>query len=245
MINNVCTLNRTKPTILQCKCNQQRLRSVCTSTRYIYKASFLDSREWYRRCILYDQRRVWSECAVAAALLIPLWTARLSKVNTINECSYQNVQLRRLTRVFAHRTRCFVKPRDCKRYTISEGSDQTDVQAQSVQADPSHHTSFIVGFAMRKLMRDLFLQTITLSTLGKIFSRWHFEIFFSFFQENRICISCKLSPLHEMSNPIFFVIKTNNKFVVCWICPESGNPEVACSIPASTKCWARHFILIT
>ena len=125
----------------------------------------------------------------------------------ISECSYQNVQLLRLTRVFARRTRHFVKPRDCKRYRISKGSDQTDVQAQSVQAHPSLHTSFIVGFAMRRLMCDLFLQTITLSTLGKIFSRRHFEIFFSFFQENRICILCKLSPLHEMSNPIFFVIK--------------------------------------
>ena len=82
--------------------------------------------------------------------------------------------------------------------TISEGSDQTtDVQAQSVQADPSLRTSFIVGFAMHRPMRDLFVQTITPNTLGKIFSRRHFEIFFSFFQENRICISCKLSPLHE------------------------------------------------
>ena len=106
-------------------------------------------------------------------------------------------------------------PRDCNRYRISKGSDQTDVQAQSVQAHPSLHTSFIVGFVMRRLMRDLFLQTITLSTLGKIFSRRHFEIFFSFFQENRICFSCKLSPLHEMSNPMFFCNKKNNEFVVC------------------------------
>ena len=87
--------------------------------------------------------------------------------------------------------------------TISEGSDQTtDVQAQSVQADPqradpSLRTSFIVGFAMHRPMRDLFVQTLTPNTLGKNFSGRHFEIFFSFFQENRICISCKLSPLHE------------------------------------------------
>ena len=59
---------------------------------------------------------------------------------------------------------------------------------------------------MHKPMRDLFLQTITLNILGKVFNR-HFEIFLSFFQENRICISCKLSPLHEMSNPVFLVIK--------------------------------------
>ena len=97
-------------------------------------------------------------------------------------------------------------------HTISEGSDQTtDVQAQSVQADPSLWTSFIVGFAMHRLMRDLFVQTLTLSTLGKVFNRRHFEIFFSLFQENRICISCKLSPLHEMSNPVFLVIKNKKK----------------------------------
>ena len=59
---------------------------------------------------------------------------------------------------------------------------------------------------MHRPMRDLFLQTITLNILGKVFNR-HFEIFLSFFQENRICISCKLSPLHEMSNPVFLVIK--------------------------------------
>ena len=73
---------------------------------------------------------------------------------------------------------------------ISEGSDQTtDVQSQSMQADPSLRTSFIVGFAMHRLMRDMYVQTLTLSTLGTIFCRRHFEIFFSFFQEKRICIS--------------------------------------------------------
>ena len=118
----------------------------------------------------YDQRMLLSECADG-----------------------------RLTRVFARRTRRFVKPRDCRRYIrISEGSYQTtDVQAQSVQADPSLRTSFIVGFATHRPMHDLFVQTIMPNTLGKIFNRRHFEIFFSFFQENRICILCKLSPLHE------------------------------------------------
>ena len=84
-------------------------------------------------------------------------------------------------------------------------------------------------------MRHLFVQTITLNVLGKVFNRRHFEIFLSFFQENGICISCKLSPLHEMSNPVFLVIKQITIFflffVVCWISPDSGN-----SIPASTKC---------
>ena len=51
---------------------------------------------------------------------IPLWIARLSEVNTISECFYQNLRsecaVGRLTRVFARRTRRFVKPRDCRRY---------------------------------------------------------------------------------------------------------------------------------
>ena len=47
-----------------------------------------------------------------------------------------------------------------------------------MQADSSLHTSFIVGFAMHKPMRDLFVQTITLNILGKVFNRRHFEIFF-------------------------------------------------------------------
>ena len=42
---------------------------------------------------------------------------------------------------------------------FSEDCDRTtDVQAQSVQADPSIHIGFIVGFAMHRLMRDLFVK---------------------------------------------------------------------------------------
>ena len=37
-----------------------------------------------------------------------------------------------------------------------------------------------------------------LSTLGKIFSRQHLEIFFLFFPENRSDISCKLSPMETI-----------------------------------------------
>ena len=116
--------------------------------------------------------------------------------------------MHRLTRVFACCTRCFVTHSDQRRYIHLAKADQTnDVKCQSVQADPSLRTSFIVGFAMHRLVRDLFVQTLMLSILGTIFSRRHFETFFSFFQENRICISCKLSPLHEMSNPVFLVMK--------------------------------------
>ena len=88
---------------------------------------------------------------------------------------------------------------------------RTDVQSQSVQADSSLHTSFTVGFAMHRLRHELFVQTLTISTLSTIFSRQHFEIFFSSFQENIICTSCKLSPLHETSNPVFLVMKKIKK----------------------------------
>ena len=47
-------------------------------------------------------------------------------------------------------------------HLIREGSDQTtDVQAQSVQADLTLHTNFIVGFAIHTLMGVLFVQTLT------------------------------------------------------------------------------------
>ena len=59
------------------------------------------------------------------------------------------------------------------------------MQAQSVQADLSLRTNFVIGFAMHRLMCNLFVQTLMLCTLGKILNT-HFEIFFSFFQENRI-----------------------------------------------------------
>ena len=128
----------------------------------------------------------------------------------------QRMCRRVLTRVFARRTRRFVTPSNHRGYlrlakALIRLLRSADVQSQSVQADPSLPTSFIVGFAMHRLMRELFVQTLTLSTLGTIFSRRHFEILFSFFQENIICTSCKLSPLHETSNPVFLVMKRKKK----------------------------------
>ena len=47
-------------------------------------------------------------------------------------------------------------------HLISEGSDQTtDVQVQSVHADLTLHTNFIVGFAIHTLVRVVFVQTFT------------------------------------------------------------------------------------
>ena len=128
-----------------------------------------------------------------------------------------------LTRVFARRIIRFVTPSNHRGYlrlakALIRLLRSADVQSQSVQADPSLRTSFIVGFAMHRLMRELFVQTLTLSTLGTIISRRHFEIFFLFFQENIICTSCKLSPLHETSNPVFLVMKRKQ---------EAHGPRVA------------------
>ena len=104
-------MNRTtKRTIVQCMCDQQRLRSVCASTHYIKQAS------WIARSPKKVHTVRSAKGLIRFTLFIPLWTAQLSKVNTISECSDQNVQLRRLTRVFAHRTRRLVKPIDCRRY---------------------------------------------------------------------------------------------------------------------------------
>ena len=78
----------------------------------LYKASFLDS----------PQSEEGAYCTISeesdqnVTLVIPVWTARLSKLNTTSECSDQNMQLHRLTRIFARRTRRFVKPIDCRRY---------------------------------------------------------------------------------------------------------------------------------
>ena len=150
------------------------------------------------------------------------------------------MQLRRLTRVFARRTRRFVKPIDCRRYIRLAKALIRLLMCRLRVCRLIRLFVQVTGFTVHRPMRDLFLQTITLNILGKVFNR-HFEIFLSFFQENRICISCKLSPLHEMSNPVFLVIKQITIsfflifffffFVVCWISPDSGN-----SIPASTKC---------
>ena len=117
------------------------------------------------------------------------------------------MQLRRLIRVFARRTRRFVKPIDCRRYIrLAKALIRLLMCRLRVCRLIRLFVQVIIGFTMHRLMRDLFLQTLTLNILGKVFNR-HFEIFLSFFQENRICISCKMSPLHEMSNPVFLVIK--------------------------------------
>ena len=68
-----------------------------------------------------------------------------------------------LTRVFARRTRRFVTPSNHRGYlrlakALIRLLRSADMQSQSVQADPSLRTSFIVGFATHRLMRELFVK---------------------------------------------------------------------------------------
>ena len=126
------------------------------------------------------------------------------------------MQLRRLTRVFARRIRRFVKPIDCRRYIrLAKALIRLLMCRLRVCRLIRLFVQVIIGFAMHRPMRDLFVQSIT---LGKVFNGRHFEIFFSFFQENRICISCKLSPLHEMSNAVFLVIEQITIFFIYFFC---------------------------
>ena len=77
-------------------------------------------------------RMLWSECAVAQ--------------------THQSIRL-------SHKTFCYIQ-RLQEVHLISEGSDQTtDVQVQSVRADLTLHTNFIVGF--HTLARIVFVQTFT------------------------------------------------------------------------------------
>ena len=69
-------------------------------------------------------------------------------------------------------------------------------------------TEFCVWSGSALYATILIQQYLTLSTLGKIFSRRHFEIFFLFFSENRIWHFMQIvsygDNLHEMSNPVFW-----------------------------------------
>ena len=72
------------------------------------------------------------------------------------------------------------------------------------------------------------------STLGKIFSRKHTEIYFLFFPDHKIwhfmqIVSNIGDNLHKMSNAIFWEKwEKYHQFVICWISPESGiNPSLA------------------
>ena len=53
--------------------------------------------------------------------------------------------------------------------------------------------------------------TLTLSALGKIFSRQHFEIISCFFQKGGFDISCKLSPLETICIKFLILFSGKNQ----------------------------------
>ena len=122
------------------------------------------------------------------------------------------MQLRRLTSLrLSHKAFCYTQ-RLQGVHLISKGSDQTtDVQAQSVQADLTLRTNFIVSFAIswHKSWR---------STLGKIFNR-HFGIFFSFFN-----LTFHANCLHCMKCQILFLIAWNAKS--CFLGNNKKNKQI-------------------
>ena len=114
MIYNVHSLYRTKRTILQCMCDQQRLRSVSAPTHYIKQASWI---AWSPKKVHTVQsakgliRMCCYSRTVYPALDSPAIKGKYDQQMLLSECA-----VGRLTRVFARRTRRFVKPRDCRRY---------------------------------------------------------------------------------------------------------------------------------
>ena len=143
-----------------------------------------------------------------------------------------------LTRVFARRTRRFVTPNNHRGYlrlakALIRLLRSADVQSQSVQADPSLPTSFIVGFAMHRLMRELFVQTLTLSTLGTIFSRRHIEIHCIFLilpREHYLHFMQIVSTAWNVKSCFLGNEKKKKRkriqSVVCWISPEDAFPPM-------------------
>ena len=159
------SLNRTKRTLLQCTCDQQRLGPVSASTHYMKQASWI-ARSPKKVHTVRSANDLVRMCCCSRTFYLALDSPTI-EVKYDQRILYQNFQLRRLTRVFARRTRRFVKTRDCRRHIRLAKALIRLLMCRirvHVQADPSLRTSFIVGFAMHRLMRDLFVQTITLST---------------------------------------------------------------------------------
>ena len=114
MIYNARSQNRTKRTILQCTCDQQRLRSVCASTHYIKQASWIARSPKKVHTVRSAKGLIGMCCCsrtIYPALVSPAIEGKYDQRMLLSECA-----VGRLTRVFARRTKRFVKPRDCRRY---------------------------------------------------------------------------------------------------------------------------------
>ena len=200
---------QTKPTILQCMYDQQRLRLVCASTHYIKQASWIalspqevhtvwSSKGLIRMCYCsctvdpaldspaiegkYDQRMLWSECAVAQ--------------------THPSIRL-------SYKRFCYIQ-RLHEVHLISEGSDQTtDVQVQCA-GWPDSPYKFYCWFCHTYTHARIVCAILNAALLSKIFNRL-FEIFFSFFN-----LTFHANCLHCMKCQILFSIAWNVKSAVFW-----------------------------
>ena len=70
-----------------------------------------------------------------------------------------------------------------------------------------------------------FLCSFMICMLGKSFSRQRFRYFVLFFPETRLRLFMQIVSYnwYEISKPIWGKNKKTIVFVICWICPESGN----------------------
>ena len=114
-IYNVRSLNRKKHTILQCTCDQQRLRhAVSASTHWIKQASWIARSPKKVHTVRSAKGLIRMCCCsrtVYPALDSPVIKGKYYQRILLSECA-----VGRLTRVFACRKRRFVKPRDCRWY---------------------------------------------------------------------------------------------------------------------------------
>ena len=115
-------------------------------------------------------RMCYCSHTVYPALDSPAIEGKYDQQMLLSECA-----VGRLTRVFPRRTRRFVKPRDCRRQ-IRLAKALIRLLMCRLRVCRLIRL-FIVGFAMHRPMRNLFVQTITPNTLGEIFNKQHFEYF--------------------------------------------------------------------
>ena len=153
-------------------------------------------------------------------------------IDTISECSDQNVQLRRLTRVFAHRTGRIGKPGDYRSHMRLVKALIRLLMCRLIRLI----VPVFVGFVMHTHMR-----IVCANLDGKVFNRWHFSHF-----SKETDLAFHANCLHGTEWHIQFSYFPGNKkkkkkeFVVCWISLGSGIPSCGFDPRApSIVAWAR------
>ena len=119
-----------------------------------------------------------------------------------------------LTRVFVRLTRRFVTPGNHRGYLRLAKALIRLLRSAVVHSECAGWSISSYKFYCRFCHEQT--QTLTCANLnakhpGYNFQQTTFWNIFLILQENIICISCKLSPLHETSNPVFLVMKKKKK----------------------------------